>query len=93
MVKLVYFSYLLWKKHVPPLVDGKDNLALVSDFVSWDSASLNAILNHSLMQDASSSNLLVIKPLSRFNFYPITISLKNLGENEKKCIFFNFQIP
>ena len=68
-------------------MDGKDNLALVSDFVSWDSASLNAILNHSLMQDDSSSILLAIKPLSRFNFYPINISLENIVEKREKVHF------
>ena len=40
-VKRVNFSFLSWEKLVLSLVDGKRrNLALVSDFVSWDSASL-----------------------------------------------------
>ena len=39
MVKPVYFSFLMWKKHVPPLVDGKtNNLSVVGDFVSLDCA-------------------------------------------------------
>ena len=40
-VKRVNFSFSSWEKQVLTLVDGKRrNLALVSDFVSWDSASL-----------------------------------------------------
>ena len=40
-VKRVNFSFSSWEKQVLSLVDGKRrNLALVSDFVSWDSASL-----------------------------------------------------
>ena len=40
-VKRVIFSFLSWKKQFPPLVDGKSSyLAFVSDFVSWDLASL-----------------------------------------------------
>ena len=67
-------------------MDGKtNNLTLVSDFLSWNSASLITILNHSLVQDCSSSNLPVIKSYLVLTF--ITISLKDFVENEKKCIF------
>ena len=40
-VKRVNVSFISWEKQVLSLVDGKRRyLALVSDFVSWDSASL-----------------------------------------------------
>ena len=83
-VKRVNFPFSSWEKQVLSLVDGKRrNLALVSYFVSWDSASLvPRHKNNSLVQDSSSFHPLVMEPLYLHCFWglwaPIWNHIKNI---------------